>query len=54
MLVGDASTRTPSSRRGDPGRPGGYGWPLIQRLTEQITITRHPEGKTIEAVLPLT
>ncbi|MCY0953183.1 ATP-binding protein [Streptomyces sp. H27-S2] len=54
VSVGDASTRTPSSRRGDPGQPGGYGWPLIQRLAEHIDITLHPEGKTIRAVLRLT
>lgn len=54
VLVGDASTRRPSSRRGDPGRPGGYGWPLIQQLAEHIDITSHPGGKTIEAVLRLS
>ncbi|MFD3869422.1 ATP-binding protein [Streptomyces sp. NPDC058623] len=42
VLVGDASTRTPSSQQCDPARPGGYGWPLIQRLTEHIDITPPP------------
>ncbi|MEU9028604.1 ATP-binding protein [Streptomyces sp. NPDC048383] len=54
LSVGDASTRTPTSRRGDPGRPGGYGWPLIQRLTEHIDITLRSDGKTITAVLRLS
>ncbi|MFD3809331.1 ATP-binding protein [Streptomyces sp. NPDC058611] len=54
VSVGDASTRPPSSRRGEPARPGGYGWPLIQRLAESIEITLHPEGKTIRAVLRLS
>ncbi|MFD3550268.1 ATP-binding protein [Streptomyces sp. NPDC058655] len=54
VLVGDASTHPPTSRRGDPGRSGGYGWPLIQRLAEHIDITPHPGGKTIEAVLRLS
>ncbi|MFD3808621.1 ATP-binding protein [Streptomyces sp. NPDC058611] len=54
VSVGDASTRPPSSHRGDPARPGGYGWPLIQRLAEHIDITPHPGGETIEAVLRLS
>ncbi|MFD3762478.1 ATP-binding protein [Streptomyces sp. NPDC058622] len=54
VSVGDASTRPPSSHRGDPARPGGYGWPLIQRLAEHVDITPHPGGKTIQAVLRLS
>ncbi|MFD3761077.1 ATP-binding protein [Streptomyces sp. NPDC058622] len=54
VLVGDASPRTPSSHRGDPARPGGFGWPLIQRLAQHIDITPHPEGKIIQAVLRLS
>ncbi|MGW5852364.1 ATP-binding protein [Streptomyces sp. NPDC055254] len=54
VSVGDAATRTPTSRRSDPGQPGGYGWPLIQRLAEHIDITLHPGGKTIRAVLRLS
>ncbi|MFI5672851.1 ATP-binding protein [Streptomyces sp. NPDC051704] len=54
VSVGDASTRTPAAHRSDPGQPGGYGWPLIQRLAEHIDITLHPEGKTIRAVLRLS
>ncbi|MFD3549176.1 ATP-binding protein [Streptomyces sp. NPDC058655] len=53
VSVGDASTRTPTARRSDPGQPGGYGWPLIQRLAEHIDVTLHPGGKTIRAVLRL-
>ncbi|MFH8894678.1 ATP-binding protein [Streptomyces sp. NPDC054904] len=54
VLVGDASTRTPSSHGRDPARSGGYGWPLIQRLAEHIDITPHPDGKTIQAILRLS
>ncbi|MER6237973.1 ATP-binding protein [Streptomyces clavifer] len=54
VSVGDASTRTPTSHQGDPTKPGGHGWPLIQRLAEHIDITLHPGGKTIEVVLRLS
>ncbi len=53
LSVGDASSRTPSPRPRGPGRPGGYGWPLIQRLAEHIDITLLPHGKIINAVLRL-
>ncbi|MFD3546811.1 ATP-binding protein [Streptomyces sp. NPDC058655] len=53
VSVGDGSTRTPTSHRGDPVKPGGHGWPLIQRLAEHIDITLHPGGKTIKAILRL-
>ncbi|GGP96091.1 ATP-binding protein [Streptomyces roseolilacinus] len=31
--------------------PGGYGWPLIQRLSTAITITAEDGGKTITVVV---
>ncbi|WP_411107606.1 ATP-binding protein [Streptomyces sp. cmx-4-9] len=54
LSVSDASPRAPSSRTGSPDHPGGYGWPLIQRLTEHIGISSRPDGKTISTVLRLT
>ncbi|MFF0116473.1 ATP-binding protein [Streptomyces prasinus] len=53
LSVGDASTRAPVSRPITLGQLGGYGWPLIQRLTEHLTTRLLPGGKVIEAVLPL-
>ncbi|MFD3808592.1 hypothetical protein ACFWTC_34625 [Streptomyces sp. NPDC058619] len=35
------------------GRPGGYGWPLVQRLAEHVGIISLPDGKIINAVLRL-
>lgn len=34
-------------------RSGGYGWPLVQRLSRDITITPAPGGKTIRVLVPL-
>ncbi|KPI33696.1 putative anti-sigma regulatory factor, serine/threonine protein kinase [Actinobacteria bacterium OV450] len=53
LSVGDASTHAPVFRPITLGQLGGYGWPLIQRLTEHLTVRLLPEGKIIEAVLPL-
>ncbi|MFD6917342.1 ATP-binding protein [Streptomyces virginiae] len=53
LSVGDASSRTPVAHPRSRGRPGGYGWPLIQQLAEHIAITPLPNGKIINAVLRL-
>ncbi|MFD9418198.1 ATP-binding protein [Streptomyces goshikiensis] len=53
LSVGDASSRTPVAHPRTRGRPGGYGWPLIQQLAEHVTITPLPDGKIINAVLRL-
>ncbi|MFJ9742949.1 ATP-binding protein [Streptomyces sp. NPDC101166] len=37
--------------RSDPAAPGGFGWPLIQRLSRQVTVTPTAGGKTIVVVL---
>ncbi|MGW8065753.1 ATP-binding protein [Streptomyces ziwulingensis] len=41
----------PAPARGPADRLGGFGWPLIQRLSRSVTITPAPPGKTIEAVV---
>ncbi|UYQ65705.1 ATP-binding protein [Streptomyces peucetius] len=33
--------------------PGGHGWPLVHRLSEEVTITSAAEGKTIHAIVRL-
>ncbi|WP_329447807.1 hypothetical protein OG906_33675 [Streptomyces sp. NBC_01426] len=32
-------------------QPGGYGWPLIERLTERVDVRSHGGGKTVSAEL---
>ncbi|MET3987952.1 ATP-binding protein [Streptomyces sp. PvR034] len=53
LSVTDASPLLPVSRTGTVERPGGYGWPLVQRLAASVECRAHDGGKTIEAVLYL-
>ncbi|MFE0581446.1 ATP-binding protein [Streptomyces sp. NPDC058874] len=54
LSVSDASPRLPAARTGTVEQPGGYGWPLVQRLTEQVDCTARPDGKTITTALRLS
>ncbi|MCY0940354.1 ATP-binding protein [Streptomyces antarcticus] len=54
LSVSDASPRAPVPRTGSVDHPGGYGWPLVQRLAERVDISSHPGGKTIGTTLRLT
>ncbi|MEI5011016.1 ATP-binding protein [Streptomyces sp. PmtA] len=55
ISVTDRSTAPPSSApRRDVTTPGGFGWPLVRRLSRSVTITPTRDGKTVEAVLLLT
>ncbi|WP_411105258.1 ATP-binding protein [Streptomyces sp. cmx-4-9] len=48
LIVSDASPQHPVPRPIDHEISGGYGWPLIQRLTDYIDITPQADGgKTI-------
>ncbi|MFJ5776931.1 ATP-binding protein [Streptomyces sp. NPDC093094] len=52
VRVTDASTAPPRTvPRDDPAAPGGFGWPLVQRLSRHVTVTAVPGGKTIQVVL---
>ncbi|MET9730372.1 ATP-binding protein [Streptomyces sp. NPDC006458] len=52
LRVGDASTTPPRTvPRTDPAAPGGFGWPLVQRLCRRVTVTAAADGKTIEVVM---
>ncbi|MFG2976894.1 ATP-binding protein [Streptomyces sp. NPDC048331] len=53
LSIGDADPRLPAPRTGTVERPGGYGWPLVQRLAERVDCRTHPDGKTISTVLRL-
>ncbi|WP_411104694.1 ATP-binding protein [Streptomyces sp. cmx-4-9] len=51
LSVGDASTAPPVARAPSPGRTGGYGWPLVQCLTEEAAVVTGAHGKTVTTVL---
>lgn len=57
--VADASPDLPVAVDSDAetsrvGRIGGYGWALVRRLAKQVSITVHPGGKSIIALISLT
>ncbi|MFI5761779.1 ATP-binding protein [Streptomyces sp. NPDC051563] len=51
--VSDTSPHVPTTRAAAPAQPGGFGWPLIQRLAARVDVRRHSRGKTITTVLRL-
>lgn len=53
LSVSDTNPRAPVPRPTAPGHPGGFGWPLVQRLTERTEVRGRPGGKTVHAVLRL-
>ncbi|MFG2621799.1 ATP-binding protein [Streptomyces sp. NPDC048507] len=53
LVVGDTSTAHPFTRSSLPGRIGGYGWPLVRRLAEEVTVVSDPGGKRVTAVLKM-
>ncbi|MFF9982534.1 ATP-binding protein [Streptomyces erythrochromogenes] len=54
LSIADASPRLPAARTGTVDHPGGYGWPLIQRLAEHVDCRTRPDGKTITTALRLS
>ncbi|MFB7511319.1 ATP-binding protein [Streptomyces broussonetiae] len=53
VRVADASPTPPYQRDTPLGEPGGFGWPLVLELAEEVRVSTHRSGKTIEAVLAL-
>ncbi|MGW7313716.1 ATP-binding protein [Streptomyces sp. NPDC054854] len=56
LAITDANTDNPVTLPRPPGTvgAGGFGWPLIRRLTRSVTIRPTPQGgKRIEVVMPL-
>ncbi|MDI5966470.1 ATP-binding protein [Streptantibioticus silvisoli] len=52
VSVEDSSPTPPQSRVPDPRHgPGGYGWPIVQRLARQVRIVPRHGGKAVHAVL---
>ncbi|MDI9888256.1 ATP-binding protein [Streptomyces sp. HNM0645] len=55
IRVTDRSPTPPSTAaRRRVTTPGGFGWPLVQRLSRSVTVTPALGGKTVEVVLLLT
>jgi anti-sigma regulatory factor (Ser/Thr protein kinase) len=55
ISVADHSPEPPHTRSPADGvQPGGYGWPLVQRLCAAVLVAPCPGGKTIHAELRLT
>ncbi|WP_406099770.1 ATP-binding protein [Streptomyces sp. NBC_01013] len=55
LSVADGSAELPVARSHAPGQytVGGYGWPLIKRLTKSLSVVPTPAGKRIQAVVSL-
>ncbi|OKK17297.1 hypothetical protein AMK16_20755 [Streptomyces sp. CB00455] len=56
LAIADASGDAPVTMAREPGTVplGGFGWPLICRLTRKVAISRLPAGgKSIEVLIPL-
>ncbi|MFF4364731.1 ATP-binding protein [Streptomyces sp. NPDC001594] len=54
LSITDANPRPPTARTGTVDRPGGYGWPLVQRLAERVDCTTRADGKTITTAVRLS
>ncbi|MEV2243079.1 ATP-binding protein [Streptomyces sp. NPDC049970] len=58
VAVADASPELPVSGDTDAetcgaGRIGGYGWALVRRLAKRVSVSVHPGGKRIVALISL-
>ncbi|MGY0021650.1 ATP-binding protein [Streptomyces sp. cg35] len=53
MSVSDSSVAVPDRAPRDPGRPGGFGWMVVERLSSYVAVDVGPRGKTITAALRL-
>ncbi|MEU8137568.1 ATP-binding protein [Streptodolium elevatio] len=52
ISVTDASPELPrTTPRERSAAPGGFGWPLIQRLGRKVDVTRGEHGKTIRVAM---
>ncbi|MCF3182779.1 ATP-binding protein [Streptomyces polychromogenes] len=54
LSIADANPLPPTARTGSAEHPGGYGWPLVQRLAERVDCTIRADGKTITTALRLS
>ncbi|MEV5430565.1 ATP-binding protein [Streptomyces sp. NPDC052701] len=54
VCVADASPAPPRPRPSQPWEPGGFGWPLVRELAEDVRVRTGPDGKAVYAVLPMS
>lgn len=53
LTVADTSPDVPRTRpRAPDATPGGFGWPLINRVSSHVSVTPTPGGKTITVAVP--
>ncbi|MET8469040.1 ATP-binding protein [Streptomyces sp. NPDC006422] len=53
VTVGDADRRPPHERAPDLlDGTGGFGWPMVRRLSRTVTVTPAPGGKSVRATVP--
>ncbi|KUN74248.1 hypothetical protein AQJ46_01370 [Streptomyces canus] len=50
--VRDASSVPPLARPWDVGKPGGFGWPVVQELSLKVRVCTQAAGKTVTAIVP--
>ncbi|MFG2974391.1 ATP-binding protein [Streptomyces sp. NPDC048331] len=48
--VSDRSPDGPLTRPWEPGRPGGFGWRLVEQLADRAHVHFHDDMKTVNAV----
>ncbi|MFF3615145.1 ATP-binding protein [Streptomyces sp. NPDC002580] len=51
ISVTDDDPEPPRPRRLDLTGQGGFGWPLVRRLSSELTVLPRPDGKTVRAVV---
>ncbi|GAA5006292.1 ATP-binding protein [Streptomyces siamensis] len=52
ISVSDEDPSPPRPRRVDYTGQGGFGWPMVRRLSAELTVNFRPDGKTVRAVVP--
>ncbi|MFB7244076.1 ATP-binding protein [Streptomyces populi] len=51
ISVSDDDPDPPRPRHLDLTGRGGFGWPLVRRLSSELTVLSRPDGKTVHAVV---
>ncbi|MET9967646.1 ATP-binding protein [Streptomyces sp. NPDC006356] len=54
VCVEDASRIPPCPQPTEPGKPGGFGWHLVQELSIDVRVDARSCGETVSVILPLS